>query len=860
MTDISLDNIHENPSYTADVPPAESSNTPTTADMQSVLRDLAKKEVKRRFLDYKPYDKQKLFHKLGSTKRERALMAGNQLGKFCLINQTLTLRYLSNGLTEWVDVGEIKQGDYLIDGFGNPTKVLGVYIHRNKKFYRMTFDDGANICVGGEHLWKAKMYKKEKFPSYEYYTGEWGVYSTDEIIAFGGMKPCPRKRAYIPVCSEINTSDAPLPVDPYVMGQYLGNGYNVTNRSFHIAEQQDAIDELQKVIQEPITHRSRYDYIVSYKDAYRLSELGLEGKRSWEKFIPRIYLHASHEQRKALLQGLMDTDGSCSAPTDKLTGGDCEYSTSSEQLAKDIIELARSLGCKAKMQVRKPRYTYQGEKREGRTSYRIKIRCPFFNPFRLERKAKNWFRPTSTTDCRVLYKIEDAGYGDGVCFTVDSPDHTYIVQDYIVTHNTLSAAYEVAMHLTGRYPSWWEGKRYTKPIEAWAGGVTSLSVRDIIQDKLFGKDWRLVDDGLILPEDIIEDPTMARGVPGLMDTIKIRHASGGISILQLKSYEQGREKWQGTKKNLVWLDEEPPIGIYAEALARTNAAEGGMLLATFTPLMGMSEVVLGFWELGAYNGVESEKKNKNKALVLMGINDVGHYTQEQKDTIIASYPAFEREARANGIPSLGSGRVFRYKREDITADPMPQIPRHWPRIVGMDIGWDHPTAVCWIAWDRDTDTVYLYDCYKESEGIIGYHAGRIRAGGEWIPVAWPMDALQTDKQTGQSVADTYRGYGVNMLYEPATMEMEDGKLSNSVEASLFEMDKRMQTGRFKVAPHLAEFFDEFDLYHRDKGKIVKLKDDLISACRYGIMMLRYAETGPQGGSVAAEEPSTDWIV
>lgn len=425
---------------------------------------------------------------------------------------------------------------------------------------------------------------------------------------------------------------------------------------------------------------------------------------------------------------------------------------------------------------------------------------------------------------------------------------------------TLSAAFEVAMHLTGRYPSWWTGRRYEKPIEAWAGGVTSLSVRDIIQDKLFGKDWRLVDDGLILPEDIIEDPTMARGVPGLMDTIKIRHASGGTSILQLKSYEQGREKWQGTKKNLVWLDEEPPIGIYAEALARTNAAEGGMLLATFTPLMGMSEVVLGFWELGAYNGVESEKKNKNKALVLMGINDVGHYTQEQKETIIASYPAFEREARANGIPSLGSGRVFKYKREDIMADPMPQIPDYWPRIVGMDIGWDHPTAVCWLAHDRDTDTIYLYDCYKESEGIIGYHAGRIRAGGDWIPVAWPLDALQADKQTGQSVADTYRGYGVNMLYESATMEMDDGKLTNSVEASLYEMDKRMQTGRFKVAPHLAEFFDEFDLYHRDKGKIVKLKDDLISACRYGIMMIRYAETKPHGGPNQSIQPSTDWIV
>lgn len=425
---------------------------------------------------------------------------------------------------------------------------------------------------------------------------------------------------------------------------------------------------------------------------------------------------------------------------------------------------------------------------------------------------------------------------------------------------TMSAAYEMAFHLTGRYPSWWEGKRYYEPVEAWAGGVTSISVRDIIQDKLFGKDWRVLDDGILLPDDIIEEPLMARGVPNLIDTIKIKHISGGTSILQLKSYEQGREKWQGTKKNIVWLDEEPPIGIYAEALARTNAAKGGMLLATFTPLMGMSDVVLGYWEMGAYDGVASEKKNKDKALVLMGINDVDHYSAEQKATIIASYPAFEREARANGIPSLGSGRVFKYSREDIVINNMPPIPSHWPRIVGLDIGWDHPTAVCWLAWDRDTDTVYLYDCYKESEGIIAYHAGKIRAGGDWIPVAWPADALQSDKQTGETVADLYRSYGVNMLYEQATLELSDGKTTNSVEASLYEMDKRMQTGRFKVASHLTEFLDEFDLYHRDKGKLVKLKDDLISACRYGIMMLRFAETEGVTHGSADFQPSTDWIV
>lgn len=420
---------------------------------------------------------------------------------------------------------------------------------------------------------------------------------------------------------------------------------------------------------------------------------------------------------------------------------------------------------------------------------------------------------------------------------------------------TLSASYEMAMHLTGRYPSWWKGRRFAEPIEAWAGGVTSISVRDIIQDKLFGKGWQNLDDGIILPEDIVEEPIMARGIPNLMDTIKIKHVSGGTSVLQFKSYEQGREKWQGTKKHVIWLDEEPPIGIYAEALARTNAT-GGMLMATFTPLMGMSEVVMGYWQLGPYNGVETDLKNKDKTLILMGIKDVDHYTEEEKLRIINSYPEFEREARSNGVPSLGSGRVFKHSREAISIPAVPFIPPHWPRIAGIDIGWDHPTAVSWLAYDRDTDTIYLYDCYKESEALVSTHASRIRRNGEWIPVAWPMDALQHDKRSGETLQEAYVQEGIKMLPEHATRE--NG--SNSVEASLYEMDRRMANGTFKVAAHLTEWFDEFDLYHRKEGRLVKQKDDLISSTRYAMMMLRFAETQSQNNSGSQQEQDLSWII
>ncbi len=389
---------------------------------------------------------------------------------------------------------------------------------------------------------------------------------------------------------------------------------------------------------------------------------------------------------------------------------------------------------------------------------------------------------------------------------------------------TLSLGHEMAFHLTGIYPDWWDGKRFEKPIEAWAGGVTNLSVRDIIQSKLFGNIKDEANIGGIIHKSYIIDYTSARSVADAIDTVWIKHKSGGKSMLQLKSYEQGREKWQGTGKHVVWFDEEPPEDIYIEGLARTNATDGIAMLS-FTPLKGLSNVVLRFWK----------EMRRDCALVMMGIKDALHYDDEQRRKIMESYPAFEREARSNGIPSLGSGRIFPIAPEQIMGE-VPKIPNHWARIVGLDFGWDHPTAVVWIAWDRDTDTAYVYDCYKQPRKEVSWHARAIRAKGEWMPVAWPHDGLQHDKGSGTPLAELYRKEGVNMLNERASFE--DG--SNSVEAGLAMMLERMEKGQLKIAQHLKDWWDEFEIYHRDNGHIVKERDDLMSATRYGLMMLRFA--------------------
>jgi phage terminase large subunit-like protein len=401
---------------------------------------------------------------------------------------------------------------------------------------------------------------------------------------------------------------------------------------------------------------------------------------------------------------------------------------------------------------------------------------------------------------------------------------------------TWSAGFETAMHLTGRYPDWWQGAMFDSPVAGWAAGVTSEVTRDSVQRVLCGRS-NAIGTGAI-PKNAIKEKSMKRGVADAIDTLVIQWGGGGDiqakeSMLGFKSYDQGREKFQAETLDFVWLDEEPPLDIYTESLTRTNATDG-IVYMTFTPLQGMSDVVKRF----------IIDKVPGSHVTTMTIEDADHYTPEQRIAIINSYPAHERDARSKGIPTLGSGRIFPVVEETIT-EPSIQIPAHWPRICGMDFGWDHPTAAAWIAWDRDTDTVHIYDAYRMKEQSAAVHSVAINARGKWIPVAWPHDGLQHDKGSGEAIAGQYRKLGVNMLKHRATHPpepgQEEGTGGNGVEAGIMDMLDRMQTGRLKVAAHLEDWFQEFRMYHRKDGKIVKIDDDLLSATRYALMMLRHAK-------------------
>src|SRR5215831_4423128 len=202
---------------------------------------------------------------------------------------------------------------------------------------------------------------------------------------------------------------------------------------------------------------------------------------------------------------------------------------------------------------------------------------------------------------------------------------------------SLAGGMECAMHATGRYPDWWRGRRFDKPTIGWGAGTTNETTRDTVQRILVGRPGQQGTGAI--PKDAILELVSARGTPDLLDSIKVRHVSDGVSVIGLKSYQRGHESFQGETLDYLWFDEEPPADIFTEGLTRTNVNQGPVWV-TFTPLLGMSETVRRFLL----------EKSPDRHVTTMTLDDVDHFTAEEKAKIAASYSAHEREAherRAN---------------------------------------------------------------------------------------------------------------------------------------------------------------------------------------------------------------------
>ncbi|MDE1828527.1 MAG: terminase family protein [Candidatus Micrarchaeota archaeon] len=366
-------------------------------------------------------------------------------------------------------------------------------------------------------------------------------------------------------------------------------------------------------------------------------------------------------------------------------------------------------------------------------------------------------------------------------------------------------SYNSVVHMTGEYPEWWTGRRYKTPVHVWFGDTSNEQARDVLQLKILGTVGNF-GTGLVRKSLIARTPTMKRGMADAVDSFYVKHKYG-TSIGWFKSYEQGREAWQGAAVHIIALNEEPPEDVYSEATMRTMTLDGEVISA-MTPMLGLSKVV-------------REYLNGNRFYVNIGWEDAPHLSAQQKSDLEKEIPPHERDARMRGLPMIGRGAVYQIDQNRITCNDR-ELPSHWPRAYGMDVGWN-ATACVWGAIDRETDILYIYSEYEEGHLEPAQHAQSIRSRGDMVGYIDPASDASGQKD-GDKLFEEYTAKDIGLRLE---------KADNAREAGIFELWKRMTSGRLRIFKSCHRLLDALRLYHRDKnGKIVKENDHLPDALRY----------------------------
>ena len=335
-----------------------------------------------------------------------------------------------------ISFGMLQPGDRIFAGDGSVTTVRGTYERGVLPVYRIWFDDGSSTRACGEHLWKVKGRTERRHDT-------WSVLTTEEIIKRGVREKNGRwagRHFEIPRQGAAQYPHADLPLDPYVLGVWLGDGVRETGR-YATKPTAEIEQEIQRRGYE--TSGAKDGIVNVYGIIGHLRQMRLAACYSHERFIPSKYRHASVAQRHDMICGLMDTDGGIGRD------GHMEYATTSGRLADHVVWLVRSLGGVAfrKKAVKKP--FYYGKDREkiaGRDCYRVTVRLPF-NPFRVPHRRSRWTDPAKNPSTvrymtRKIDRIEPDGEAWCRCIEVEHPDHTYLTDDsFIVTHNTAIEAW-----------------------------------------------------------------------------------------------------------------------------------------------------------------------------------------------------------------------------------------------------------------------------------------------------------------------------------------------------------------------------------------------------------------------------------
>lgn len=349
----------------------------------------------------------------------------------------------------WKTIGTLKEGDIICTPDGGDSTVIGLFPQGVKDVYRITFDDKTYTDATLDHLWEVSN-SKSTF-----------VATTGELLEEGLVTADGARKFKIPVMKPCKFNEQPLSIDPYLLGVMLAEGCISKTQVTFTTVDEFVLNKVKQIVKRdyptlvvaPVS--SKQENCISYRirnqlgrkgslknpllDAFR--KLGLAGARSYEKFIPKEYIFNSVENRLLLLQSLIDTDGSVG------TNGAISYTTTSKQLSLDFEELCRSLAYRVFTSSRITKYTNgAGVKVCGRRSYRSHIlsTVPEFVEATTPAKATRLRKTLSTFTRRYIEKIEHVGTDECQCILIGHPDHLYITDDFIVTHNTTVSATAIA--------------------------------------------------------------------------------------------------------------------------------------------------------------------------------------------------------------------------------------------------------------------------------------------------------------------------------------------------------------------------------------------------------------------------------
>jgi phage terminase large subunit-like protein len=656
---------------------------------------------------WKWYKWARIFH--DSFARMKLLVAANQISKM-LCNYSILPTF--EGFKR---VDEIRIGDKIINWEGQPTEVIDIPFIGDDECYEFEFDDGTSIVSSKDHMWWAKSYEERFRKTYtkKYKEGvrtwdnptynQWKLFSTKEIYERGKYSPETKatSRFSIPLCEPVDYPEKDIP-DAYMLGIMLGDGcfrnnaYTLTNPEPEIGKYVMArgASERRGVSIRCLTYGCGF-----FRNS--LKELGLGGLKSGDKFIPEAYLTASIEQRKALLAGLMDTDGTA------LKHGVYYYSTVSEKLATGITELVCSLGGKTRIAKREAGYKKDGEFIQCQDVYEVYV-LTAFNPFRLEKKAKRW-HPIRYSHERVIRKVTPVGKKAGRCFTVADHNGSFLAtKNYIVTHNSSTQIRQMIHWATE--PLVWPKISNREPRLFWYLYPTM----DVIKTEV---DTKWVPE--FLPRGIYkssekygwEIDRTSKAVEG------IRFSSG--VYLQFKTYGQGAKVLQTSTLDVIACDEELPEDMYDELNARLIATQG-IFSMVFTATLGQEM----WWRAMEVRGEGELFKDALKMNVSM--YDCLKYEDgspspwtEQRIATIKSKSEILR--RVYGRFVKDEGKKYPSFNPEIHFVEPKKIPTSYRLYAGVDIGTgggvNHPAAITFIAVSPDYRIGYVVDGWRGDNSI-----------------------------------------------------------------------------------------------------------------------------------------------